>query len=107
MESFGLSAIEAMAAGLPILVSEDVPVGAYAVASGAGRRVPGITAAFAQALAEILHQPEQLKAMGKQARKLVEREFEISVVARRMLDQYRAIIEMGYPLSSSSQEHCR
>jgi glycosyltransferase involved in cell wall biosynthesis len=106
MESFGLSAVEAMAAGLPILVSEDVPVGACAARSGAGLRVPGTTAAFTVALAEILHEPEQLKAMGKRAKELVEREFDISVVARRMLDQYRSVIDAGSPWSSSSQERC-
>jgi len=104
MESFGLSAIEAMAAGLPILVSENVPVGAHAAAAGAGCMVPGTTAAFAQALAEIVNEPEQLKAMGKRARRLAEREFDISVVAQRMLNQYRSVIDTGYPLPSSSRE---
>jgi glycosyltransferase involved in cell wall biosynthesis len=106
MESFGLSAIEAMAAGLPILVSENVPVGTCAAESGAGRMVPGTSAAFARALAQILHQPQQLKAMGRRAKKLAEREFDISVVAQRMLDHYRSVIETGHPLASSSQERC-
>jgi glycosyltransferase involved in cell wall biosynthesis len=98
MESFGMSAVEAMAAGLPILVSDSVPLGYHAEKAGAGRVVPGTTEAFTRGLVQLLNRPEQLKDMGEQARTLVEQEFDVSVVAQAMLEQYKAIVETGHPL---------
>jgi len=103
MESFGMSAVEAMAAGLPILVSDKVPLGCSVESAGAGRMVPGTIEAFAHALVELLNKPEQLKEMGKRAKKLAETEFDLSLVAQRMMDQYRAVVETGRPLVRAVQ----
>ena len=103
MESFGMSAVEAMAAGLPILVSDQVPLGCRVESAGAGRMVPGTIEAFTHALVELLNKPKQLKEMGRRAKKLAETEFDISLVAQRMMDQYRAVVETGRPLVPAVQ----
>jgi len=97
-ENFGMAAVEAMAAGLPILVSDGVPVGRWAEAAGAGRMVPCSAEAFAEAVRDLLAKPELLKSMGQKSRTLVRERFDIGVVASQMLEQFQAIITMGNPL---------
>jgi glycosyltransferase involved in cell wall biosynthesis len=103
-ENFGMSAVEAMAAGLPILVSEGVPIGQWAEKAGAGLVVPCTTDAFCQATSELLAQPERLKEMGEHGQILVRERFEISSIARQMLTQYESIIETGRPRPDGSYE---
>lgn len=103
-ENFGMSAVEAMASGLPILVSEGVPVGRWAEDAGAGRVVPCTPAAVAQAAVEMLSSPEVLKEMGKRGQILAGQHFDVTSVARQMLAQYVSIIETGHPLQTQSPE---
>lgn len=104
-ENFGMSAAEAMAAGLPILVSEGVlPIGHWAELAGAGRMIPCTADSFRRATCELLALPDQLKEMGKRGQELSRQRFEISSVAQQMLAQYKAIIETGYPLPAQTSE---
>jgi glycosyltransferase involved in cell wall biosynthesis len=101
-ENFGMAALEAMAAGVPILVSDGVPVGRWAQVAGAGRVVACTKAAFQQAALELLSRPEQLRIMGQQGKVLALLHFDIAVVARQMLSQYESIVTTGRPLSESA-----
>lgn len=98
MESFGMAAVEAMACGLPVLLSEHVPVGRWVDAAGAGRQVPCTVDAFADACNELLKDEAALQKMGRQARRLVYQRFDSSAVARQMLAHCRAILSQGKPL---------
>ena len=100
-ENFGMSAIEAMAAGVPILVSEGIPVGRWAQIAHAGRVVPSKKEAFQQAALELLSDPRELKLMGQRGRNLVRNHFDSKSVAQSMLAQYNAIINTGRPLPGS------
>jgi len=97
-ENFGMSAIEAMAAGLPILASAGVPVGRWAEEAGAGLVVPCRSQDFARATRDLLSQPAQLQKMGERGRRLVKERFDLPVVARQMLAQFQAVITTGKPL---------
>jgi len=97
-ENFGMSALEAMAAGLPILVSEGVPVGRDAELAGAGWVVPATASAFTQVTRELLADAHRLKEMGREGQILVRQKYDISKVAERMMRQYEAIIATGRPL---------
>jgi glycosyltransferase involved in cell wall biosynthesis len=103
-ENFGRSAVEALAAGVPILVSEGVPVGHWAEAAGAGRTVPCTAESFRQVACTLLARPEQLKTMGRRGQILVCQQFDSLVVARQMLAQYQSIIETGQPIQESQSE---
>lgn len=98
-ENFGMSALEAMAAGVPVLVSDGVPVGGWAESFGAGRMVPCTGNAFKKATIELLNDPMRLKEMGVNGQALVRQKFDIEIVARQMLAQYQAILSQGKPLS--------
>ncbi len=98
-ESFGLAAVEAMACGLPVLLSEHVPVGKWAEQAGAGRQVACMPDAFAKTCDEMLRDETVLKEMGEQARTLAFQRFDINMVTKRLLAQYQAILSTGQPLS--------
>ncbi len=101
-ESFGMAAAEALAAGVPVLTSDVVPVGQQAAAAGAGRAVPIAVPAFAQALRELLADPVALRAMGQRGQKLARQCFDTRVVASQMLKQLQAIISNGRPLHEAA-----
>jgi glycosyltransferase involved in cell wall biosynthesis len=95
-----MSALESLAAGLPILVSDGIPVGKWAAQVGAGKIALSDPSVFTKAAAELLINPEYLKEMGECGRELVRQKFDIQIVAQQMLDQFRAIVDTGRPLPS-------
>jgi len=91
-ENFGMAAAEAMAAGVPVLLSDRVGVSRWAARCGAGEAVPLTVRDIARAWLRMLDSPERLQRMGEAARALVQREFAPEVVAARMLDLYREVV---------------
>lgn len=90
-ENFGMSAVEAMAAGVPVLLSEGVPVGRCAEAAGAGCMVAATPDAFTEATTTLLLDPARLKRMGECGRALVRDRFDVSRTAATMLAALEAI----------------
>ena len=91
-EGFGLPAVEAMAAGIP-LVSSDGGALAEVVADG-GLQVPaGDSDALAEALERVLTDFALANALGERGRQRVERHFCWSVCAQQMVAQYRACMD--------------
>jgi glycosyltransferase involved in cell wall biosynthesis len=97
-ENFGNSALEAMAAGVPVIVSDGVPVGYWAEKAGAGRVVPCTKDAFQKATLDLLSNPVQLKKMGELGQELIQERFDVSIVSHEMLKQYEAIVANGKPM---------
>lgn len=90
-EGFGLTAAEAMAAGLPVVAS-DVDGLAEVVADGeTGLLVPQQdTAALAAALIELLESPEKVAEMGFKGRQRVEKCFSLQRFSECTLAAYEA-----------------
>ena len=84
-EGFSMSVLEAMAAGVPSVITEgcNFPEAAEA---GAARVVPADAEAFAAALAAVLAAPAESKTMGEQGRKLVRDRYTWDCVAKQMVD---------------------
>ena len=93
-ESFGLSAAEAMAAGVPVVVTRTCPW-ADVERHGAGFWVEPQAEAIAGALMRLLDYPEAARAMGARGQDLIERKYRWDVVAAQMERHYRLVAGAG------------
>jgi glycosyltransferase involved in cell wall biosynthesis len=91
-ENFGLAVIEAMAAGLPVIISDQVNIWQEVQVSGAGRVIPVDSAALAAQILELLDEPETARRLGQQGRSLVEARFQWAQIARSLAAAYERII---------------
>ncbi len=87
-ENFGLAAAEAMAAGIPVVVTPGVNLSAMIAEYGAGCVVPRNAQMLAEALSVLLVDRYARSAMGAVGRRLVEERFSPKAVARQMLQLY-------------------
>ncbi len=91
-ENFGYAAVEAMLAGLPVLVSENVGISREVSADGAGLVVPLEVEAIAQALRRLLTDQDSLKIMGSIAAVAARRRYDARNVAQKMALAYEDIL---------------
>jgi N-acetyl-alpha-D-glucosaminyl L-malate synthase BshA len=92
-ESFGLSALEAMACGVPVLATR---VGGLPEVVEHGRTglltPPDEIATYARHLGELLGDPQRCAAMGAAAREVAVEKFEQVRIVRRYEDLYRRVL---------------
>jgi len=91
-ENFGIAVIEAMACGLPVVISDKVNIWREIVADGAGLAAPCDAAAVADAVARLLADPGLRRDMGEAGRRSVARRYEWDHVAAALEEAYRTII---------------
>jgi glycosyltransferase involved in cell wall biosynthesis len=87
-ENFGISVVEAMAAGLPVVVTDQVGV---ARDVSAGIVTTCEVNPIAEALGRLLSSDEERSRMRANARQLVRRSYSGSAVARRLLEVYGSL----------------
>ena len=92
-ENFGIAVIEAMACGLPVVISDRVNIWREIVADGAGLATPLEADAVAAAMARLLADPGLRRTMGEAGRRSVARRYAWDHVAEALEAAYRAIIE--------------
>jgi glycosyltransferase involved in cell wall biosynthesis len=91
-ESFGCSVVEAMAAGVPVLISENVGICREVEMDGAGLVVPVQVDAIAEALKELLLSPNLLEHMGRKAHMSARQRYDIRQVAQTMAIAYEDVL---------------
>lgn len=97
-ENFGNVVLEAMAAGCPAVVTEEVGLADVVRSSGAGVVTGGTPEALGNALQRLAADAEARRAMGEQGRRIVAADYSWDSVASRMEALYGSIL-VGRPRS--------
>lgn len=88
-ENFGIAVVEALDAGVPVVISPQVDVAPEVEEYRAGYVVERSTEAVAGAILKILNDPKQARAMGERGRRLVRERFASDVVGPQVARLYR------------------
>jgi glycosyltransferase involved in cell wall biosynthesis len=91
-ENFGNAAVEAMAAEVPVLVSENVGICDAVREDNAGLVVSVDEDAITMALIEMISNSNKLKEMGKNAYQSARNRYDIKVVAKLMATAYEDVL---------------
>ena len=92
-ENFGIAVIEAMAAGLPVIISDRVNIWQEVQAGGAGRVIPCDATPLADQILDLLDHPEAAQHMGQKGRALVKERFQWPRIGRSLAEAYGRIID--------------
>ncbi|HWJ23813.1 MAG TPA: glycosyltransferase [Gemmatimonadaceae bacterium] len=91
-ENFGIAAAEALARGVPVILSEEVGIAPAVAAAGAGAVVPLQVEALASTLVRLAVDPRPLGAMSRAARSLSERDYSWLRSADALIALYSEIV---------------
>jgi glycosyltransferase involved in cell wall biosynthesis len=93
-ENFGLAAIEAMACGTPVIVSNKVGIYKEVQEAEAGLVVETTPESIYTGIKKILASNELKKKLSENGKKLVFEKYDINKVADQMIEEYKRIIEV-------------
>jgi glycosyltransferase involved in cell wall biosynthesis len=92
-ENFGMAVAEAMAAGLPVVISDRVKIADEVASSGGGLVVPPEPRPLGDALLALLRDPGRRAAMGAAGRRLAVESFAPAAVGRGLRAAYEAALD--------------
>lgn len=92
-ENFGIAVAEAMAHGLPVIITPDIQIAPEIAQAKAGLVVPGEVESLADAIAQLLTSPQQRQHLGENGKILVKGRYSWSAIASHLTEVYRSIIE--------------
>lgn len=97
-ESFGLTAVEAMIHGKPVIASDVGGLAEIVVAESTGILVPpSDPRALAEAMVRLASDPELRSAMGRAGRQRYEHEYSLQVMSERLEEHYLHLVAAGIP----------
>ena len=88
-----LALLEAMAAGLPVIISDQVNIWREVETGGAGRIIACDPTALADQILDLLDHPEAAAGLAQNGRSLVEERFQWPRIAGRLAEAYGRIID--------------
>lgn len=91
-ESFGIAAVEAMLAGCPCIIGEDVAVARDLAAADAAAIVAPQPSHIAAAIAQLLDDDARRTDLGARARHYAEQNYSTEAMARRFISLYEGVV---------------
>lgn len=92
-ENFGIAVAEAMVAGKPVVISDQVHIWQDIQSSESGWVTPCDQTALTESLAEALTYPEKCRQRGKNARQCAKENYSWDAIATRMLTTYHQLLK--------------
>lgn len=98
-EAFGLYAVEAMAAGVPVIQPRTGAFPEIIEATGGGITYDGDSKELVAALEALLSAPERARALGQAGRRAALEKFSAGAMARTVLDFYQEAVSSPAPVA--------
>ncbi|HUA23568.1 MAG TPA: glycosyltransferase [Steroidobacteraceae bacterium] len=92
-ENYGIAAVEAMHAGLPVIVTSGCGLADFVRRHGAGVVTDGSVAALTSALAALLSGTELARGMGEAGRRAARQELSLDTYGERLECSYRRLLD--------------
>ncbi len=106
-ENFGMTVVEAMACGTPVVISDQVNIHREVSASGAGLVTPCDATAVAAAIQSLLADRARREAMGLAGRAACRDLYSWPRIAERMQDEYETAIRLAQERRSATGQQPR
>jgi glycosyltransferase involved in cell wall biosynthesis len=90
-ENFGIAVLEAMAAGTPVVVSDQVGIHREITEAGAGLTVSCEVTPLAETLLELLSDPARSRSMGLNGERLAQESYSQEAVTRKLVQVYNGV----------------
>jgi glycosyltransferase involved in cell wall biosynthesis len=90
-ENFGIAVVEAMAAGTPVIVSDQVGIHREIAAAMAGLVVSCDVTRLADSLLQLLNHPAESRSMGLNGKRLAQKNYSSEAVTRKLVEAYNGV----------------
>ncbi|QJB28890.1 glycosyltransferase [Limnospira fusiformis] len=92
-ENFGIAVAEAMAAGLPVVITPEVEIAVDVIEENAGLVVPGTLDQWESALKQLINTPDIRREMGNNGQNLSRQRYNWNVIGPQFVEAYNSICQ--------------
>jgi glycosyltransferase involved in cell wall biosynthesis len=92
-EPFGMTVVEALMLGIPVIICADAGLADFVRTHACGLVVDGSTQSFTHAISDLLSDPDLARSMGQRGPRAVESTFSIAAIARELEQIYAEILD--------------